>query len=386
MRQGRSESVRASILQQTVEPPSNGTTNQLLNQIEKEIKPEVERLHRRNPGAVGKLLERLKTRYATTLNPLNAQSNLISSMVSQSFDILNPGDGSEIAKHGRNIAKDVGKKAANTWANIHPKALMAEILLDQSRSKVSDNLHNQFRFEMSSEGSTLIRNISETKSDQMSKRLAASVAKSLRFTPDAPAIRNLAGYSEIFPRVGEEVLRSGKSIAKKIPSTNFRMASRSFKVRGVLFGRDLQSDSLNVTDIEWSIDEQDGEVPTMLSLSLTIDGERRPIGSFPAGIVNQALRYAADQRVVATTITSGDGEIIGRVTYLHPVLEDTPLGCRVVEADRFIDQFTDETLVASLVSMQQVDSHFAEVVGHRAAINNFLIIAENRRSDRQRGY
>ena len=154
---------------------------------------------------------------------------------------------------------------------------------------------------------------------------------------------------------------------KKSPSTNFRMASRSFKVRGVLFGRDLQSDLLNVTDIEWSIDEQDGEVPTMLSLSLTIDGEHRPIGSFPAGIVNQALRYAADQRVVATTITPGDGEIIRRVTYLHPVLEDTPLGCRVVEADRFIDTFTAGSIE---------DSRLVEIARHRTAMSNFLRIAE----------
>ena len=57
-------------------------------------------------------------------------------------------------------------------------------------------------------------------------------------------------------------------------------------------------------------------------------------------MLNQALRFAADRRVVATTITPGDGKAIGRLVNLHPALVDTPLGCRVVEADRWPDTFT----------------------------------------------
>ncbi|MGV7241491.1 hypothetical protein [Caballeronia sp. M23-90] len=68
--------------------------------------------------------------------------------------------------------------------------------------------------------------------------------------------------------------------------------------------------------------------------------EWHALGTYDAGIVNQALRYAADRRVVATTITPGDGRHVARLTYLHPALVDTPLGCRVVEADRIIDTFT----------------------------------------------
>ena len=69
-------------------------------------------------------------------------------------------------------------------------------------------------------------------------------------------------------------------------------------------------------------------------------GRRVALGTYDASVVNQALRYASDKRVVATTITPGDGEVVSRITYLHPALVDTPLGCRVVEADRLIDTFS----------------------------------------------
>ncbi len=44
--------------------------------------------------------------------------------------------------------------------------------------------------------------------------------------------------------------------------------------------------------------------------------------------------------MVATTITPGDRKAIGQLVNLHPALVDTPLGCRVVEADRWPDTFT----------------------------------------------
>jgi hypothetical protein len=65
-----------------------------------------------------------------------------------------------------------------------------------------------------------------------------------------------------------------------------------------------------------------------------------PLGTFDAGVVNQAIRYAADRRVIATTITPGDGEVVQRLTYLHPVLAGTPLGCRIVEVDGLVDTFS----------------------------------------------
>ena len=401
-RQGRSEFVRAAILNQSRQTdgkssPSNrireevakdvskgnivnGPNAELLGHIEEKIKPEVEKLKQRSPRLFVKLLNRLEARYVTILSPVDAQSGLISKMVSQSFDLLDVELNSELAKQGKNITADIGKNAVSTWAESHAKALMTESLLDDARSEVFNRLRNELRFQMSDQSSDLIKEIhrtqgtgwaspkSEIVSQRISKQFAENVTKHLGRNAAIPspgrlaAVRqNLGGYSEIFPRFAE----GSASFAM-----NFRMASRSFRARGVLFGRDLESKITDVTDIEWEIEEQSDEVPTMLSLSLKVDGEHRHIGSFPAGIVNQALRYAADQRVVATTIIHGDDDVVERVTYTHPVLEDTPLGCRVVEADRFIDAFT-----SPFISPGSIDPRLQEISQRRSAIYGFLKIA-----------
>ena len=100
----------------------------------------------------------------------------------------------------------------------------------------------------------------------------------------------------------------------------------------------------------------------MLDIKLEIGGQTIDAGTFQAGIVNQALHYAADQRVVATTIVGGLGDLIRRQTYLHPSLSDTPLGCRVVESDRFVDALTFD--IDDGIDRSQL----AEIAEHRMAI------------------
>jgi hypothetical protein len=86
-------------------------------------------------------------------------------------------------------------------------------------------------------------------------------------------------------------------------------------------------------------------------------------------VVNQALRYAADGRVIATTITPGDGQAIRRLTYLHPMLVDTPLGCRVIEADRFVDTFSVR-FAGSPTAAQ-----LAELSGDREHMGRWMFVA-----------
>jgi hypothetical protein len=83
-------------------------------------------------------------------------------------------------------------------------------------------------------------------------------------------------------------------------------------------------------------------------------------------VVNQALRYAADGRVVATTITPGDGRALGRLTYVHPVLLDTPLGCRVIESDRIIDTFSTSN------NTNPVSPELAQLVADRENTFNWM--------------
>jgi hypothetical protein len=95
----------------------------------------------------------------------------------------------------------------------------------------------------------------------------------------------------------------------------------------------------------------------------------RAAGSFEAGVLNQAVRYAADRRVVATTITSGDGRAIRRLTYLHPALADTPLGCRIVEADRLVDTFT---MLSRVGDGKPLEPAAADLVADRYQMTRWL--------------
>lgn len=163
---------------------------------------------------------------------------------------------------------------------------------------------------------------------------------------------------------------SGASPHAQARSKDFHVVSRSFRVRGVLVGQIMDGESIDATDLRWKvIPPVRTGAATRVSLQMRIAPSPRSmpawqaIGSFDAGVLNQGLRYAADQRVVATTITAGDGKAVSRLTYLHPVLADTPLGCRVVEADRFVDTFTFAG------SGQRVGGEAAELANDREQIS-----------------
>ena len=346
---------------------STESIRQVQEKIERSIHPKVEALQRRNPQAIDSLVQWLEARYGRTKNPLDAQSSLISNMLSHSFEAIDLKANGELLKQGKNIADDVGKSAVQAWASANAKALMMDGILQHAQSEVLESLRKHYTVELSPRSSELVKDIRATqvagwtpsepdgKNRAMAERLVTALQEIVPRSKVDMVAQRLGGYSAIFARGGEL-------------ATNFAMASRSFRARGVILGRNVTSNIYNVTGIDWTIDKINGRLPTMLSLSLVIDGKPVLSGRFPAGIVNQALKYAADGRVVATTITGGAGPI-RRVTSLHPALEDTPLGCRVIEADRFVDTFTTPIGVGA-------DSRLQGIERHRAALSSFLIITK----------
>lgn len=111
---------------------------------------------------------------------------------------------------------------------------------------------------------------------------------------------------------------------------------------------------MDVDGLRWKIREGESAT-TQVTLDLRIDGGWRSLGTFDAAVVNQALRYAADRRVIATTIVPGDGNVIQRMTNTHPALIDTPLGCRIIEVDRFVDSVTASDRVPPAISTLATD-------------------------------
>jgi hypothetical protein len=129
-----------------------------------------------------------------------------------------------------------------------------------------------------------------------------------------------------------------------------RVAARSFssirfsaRVGGVVFGREP---------------EQGGQAPDIVAVTaqisdkgrlfLTVDMRdkgRVVLGPYHPAIVQHALAYAADGRVVVSTLpqpdaAEGETYIPARRVVVHPAFEDTAFACSAIQIDRFVDTFT----------------------------------------------
>jgi hypothetical protein len=108
----------------------------------------------------------------------------------------------------------------------------------------------------------------------------------------------------------------------------------SFRVGGVLIGQEPKGPPLNFRDINWH------DSGSRVGISLTrSDGRVFELGNFRKSSVNQALAYAADGRPLMVTMASAY-PLLELKILVHPALVDTPLGCRMIEMDRFVDEFT----------------------------------------------
>jgi hypothetical protein len=114
------------------------------------------------------------------------------------------------------------------------------------------------------------------------------------------------------------------------------------RVGGVLIGREPEGNAtLDIRDIQWRLQGAG------LTLTL-VDDKRREISIGPvrATVANLALGYAADGRPLTVTMVTADPLRELRIL-LHPILVDTPVGCRAIEIDRFVDEATSKSSLRS---------------------------------------
>lgn len=360
------------------------------------LHPQVETLGREHPNLFWRLKASLEARYDETLSPFDAQGKLTERIVDEVFAGPDFHPAGELGKQGQKLVKEFGKKASQTWIDTMLERYMTDAIVTAARGEV--NTRPPFVFETSEEAHRFVASLnsatnsgwSGAPSEQEDRKMSQAVAQEVAsHFPDQPGLREsiahpLGGYDQIFPRQEQlssatdmdgpntpaggpaDVGRGGGTETKaaaategglpehvpaaRAPSTRmvarsvateFRMAALSFRVRGVLVGQPLSGTDTGISDLRWQVIAARAGEPTRVHIDLLSAASNWvSIGNFDAAVVNQALRYAADRRVVATTITPGDGKIVGRVTYLHPALVNTPLGCRIVESDRLIDTFT----------------------------------------------
>jgi hypothetical protein len=353
--------------------------NAAKEQIERDVKPALERMQRENPSRFSQWASKLEARYATPMAPLDAQGKIIAQMLDEAFGAVDAKPATELGKQSQKLVKDLGKEAVKTWSQSWAKTWVTDSIIDSARPAVRAATAQQFAFEASAdsrrfieelvaaEGRGWTRGVDAERDTKVARAVADKVAALHEPEMRAALMEQMGGYDQLFPKEaptaggggggggrggqsGEHANGRGSSGAKTNASaartfaqsraTSFHLASRSFRVRGVLIGQDTKATGLDVSQIRWSIKPAEGTKTTSVTLGVQQRGKWTELGIYDAGVVNQALRYASDRRVIATTITGGDGKVVQRLTYLHPVLADTPLGCRIVEADRFIDTFS----------------------------------------------
>ena len=369
---------------ESVSKSSDGHTasTKVREEIEQALTPELHRFETEHPGRFQKWAHGLEQRYATPMGAMDAQGEILAQMLDEAFGAADAKPATELGKQAQKLAKDVGKDAVKTWAQSWAKAWVTDSIVGSAKPEVQAEVR-KFAFRSSAESAKFVNDLVAAEGQgwagpierQRDAKVVHAVAEKIAslHEPDIQAVlrERLGGYDELFPKepsssslgggggagvgggggssegraAGIRVSGAPNGSSTKVTfaqsrATSFHLASRSFRVRGVLIGQDMQMSGLDIDAIRWSLAPPEAEKSSKLRLSVRQDGGWRDLGSFDAGVVNQALRYAADRRVVATTITPGDGKVVGRITYLHPTLVDTPLGCRVVESDRLIDTFT----------------------------------------------
>mgnify|MGYP000020273466 CR=1 FL=1 len=143
-------------------------------------------------------------------------------------------------------------------------------------------------------------------------------------------------------RTARTLSGSPPASAARAPASASHVRARSYarlrgfaRIGGVLIGREPETDDehIELSEFEW---RRSGD---RIGLSVGNDGQLDQIGSFDPAIVNVALAYAADGRPTTVTMVTADPVPDLRIL-LHPVLEDTGLGCRAIRLDQLADEYS----------------------------------------------
>lgn len=174
----------------------------------------------------------------------------------------------------------------------------------------------------------------------------------------------LSGYEDYFPNrlQGEKSTiysNAVKPVLGEIPTNALTYSSQEIfndafnfsnllgnnRIGGVLIGRETQNhlnSNLDIRQINWRIINSD------IELRITDkDGNVHILGRFNKDIVAQAMAYAADSRPIATTMIIVAQGIPLKVM-VHPSLVNTPLGCKIINLDRFVDTYASSNRTGTI--------------------------------------
>lgn len=353
-------------------------------------------IHDQSATAWAAIVEHTKQHYDEPIELWDAQEKVLDAALEQVLDI-EPEAGSEITRQGAELMSEFGKNALSSWIDARMEDYLGSVVLESlgpdfafrtaPPRPMDSTLHSDSREVLDkawpSEGAGgepwhTVRTNSVTGDDQSRHAMLAKVNE-LTNGDVQPEIRDaIMGYDGTFPgrsrTVAEAVadtvrpaaneLASGATQAAMQAAVDFFGAARGGLARGVIFGRAPLGDAPALSDLRWS---SDGTGRLRLEVRPAAEASQpegasqwKSLGSYASATINEALRYAADRRVVAVTMVSG--EPFARLQIqLNPELVDTPLGCRVIMIDRFVDT---------------LDPRIPQAHAHRQAVNKLQILME----------
>ncbi|MBU2605386.1 MAG: hypothetical protein KKC43_05795 [Alphaproteobacteria bacterium] len=159
-------------------------------------------------------------------------------------------------------------------------------------------------------------------------------------TPQAKAIQSISGAPPA------PAVRSTAAAAKASTRARSYGRLRGFsRIGGVLIGREPEDAETSLAIDHFSWRRSGGRIELVLGAG----SDRQSIGRFNPAIVQLALAYAADGRPTTVTMVTTDVVPDLRIL-LHPVLEDTGLGCRAIRLDQLADElsFTEGSALTAI--------------------------------------
>jgi hypothetical protein len=127
---------------------------------------------------------------------------------------------------------------------------------------------------------------------------------------------------------------AGRTLASASRARSFVRLRGFSRIGGVLIGREPSDGRVDIRRLSYRI------VRDRVEITLTDHrGQQVTLTPIRASVLHRALLYAADGRPTAVTMVTAT-PLAELKVLVHPALVDTPLGCVLIELDRFVDTYT----------------------------------------------
>jgi hypothetical protein len=195
-----------------------------------------------------------------------------------------------------------------------------------------------------------------------------------------------SAYGDLFPAALDVASLGGGSDdgrvgGSRVESKSYRSVRFNRRVGGVVIGRGPEVvETVDIIGFDWEVRSDRMRIALVDRSGLLHD-----LGLFDPAIAHHALAYAADGRVVTSTLPAvatdeAPLEVPTRRVVVHPAFEDTEFACAAIQIDRFVDTVmsggsaTQET--ALLLGVRNAVTGFARILQYAGPAESTPVIVD----------